>query len=272
MTVAAAELAAADAVEVAPGRLFSLGAAVPLDGRISWVPPGARGFQASNAHLLLEDGAALLYETGVAAVGPAMLRQLEALLPIGSPLTVIVSRPEFDCSGSVEGLAQRYRLAGAGAYDFTRVGLRNLRFESRSGQLEPGVAIDLAPGRRVVAVPPALRMLLTHWLYDEGTRTLFTGDAFTHVYGASPAACRVERSGVAPPVEDVAASLLAKFWWLRHLSSTHVGDNLERLFASRDVEAIAPSFGAVILGREAVAAHLAAVLAAIRGFERGRWQ
>lgn len=271
MTVGAAELAAAEAVELVPGRLFTLGAPVPLAGRISWVPPGARGFQASNAHLLLDGRAALLYETGVAAVGPAMLRQLEALVPPGSPLTVIVSRPEFDCSGSVEDLARRYRLSGGGAYDFTRIGLRNLRFESRSGQLEPGVTIELAPDRRVVAVPPALRMLLTHWLYDEGTRTLFSADAFTHVYGATPASSRAERSGVAPPVDEVAAALLAKFWWLRHLRSTHVGDNLERVFASHQIEAIAPSCGAVIQGREAVAAHYGAVLGAIRGFETGRW-
>ena len=272
MTVAfSAELDTAAAVELMPGRFYTLGAAVPLDGRISWVPAAARGFQASNAHLLLENGAALLYETGVAAVGPAVLRQLEALLPPGSALTLIVSRPEFDCSGSVEELARRYRLSGGGAYDFTRVGLRNLRFESRSGQLEPGVTIELAPGRRVVAVPPALRMLLTHWLYDEVTRTLCTADAFTHVYGATPAASRVERSSLAPRVEDVAAALLAKFWWLRHLRSPHVGDSLERLFAAHQIEAIAPSCGAVILGRDAVAAHFGAVVAAIRGFEAGRW-
>ena len=272
MTPATAELELAVAVELVPGRLYTLGAAVELDGRISWVPPEVRGYQASNAHLLLEEGRALLVETGVAAVGPALLRQLEALLPLGSPLMVIVSRPEFDCSGSVAELARRYELSGAGAYDFTRVGLSNLRFASRSGQLEPGVAIDLGPRRRVVSVPPALRMLLTHWLYDEATHSLFTADSFTHVYGSTPALARVERSPQAPPAEAVAASLLAKFWWLRHLRSRHVGDAVERLFDTHDVDTIAPSNGAVIHGSRAVAAHVAAVLAAIRGFESRRWE
>ncbi len=272
MTTAAAGLALAEAIELVPGRLHTLGAAVELDGRISWVPPAVRGYQASNAHLLLEDGRALLVETGAAAVGPALLRQLVGLLPPGSPLTVIVSRPEFDCSGNVAELARRYQVFGGGAYDFTREGLTNLRFASRGGQLEPGVAIELGPQRRVVAVPPALRMLLTHWLYDEATRSLFTADAFTHVYGRTPAEARLERRPQAPDVEAVAASLLAKFWWLRHLRSPHVGDALERLFQTHEVHTIAPSNGAVIHGRPAVAAHVAAVLAAIRGFESRRWE
>ena len=255
------------AVELVPGRVYALGAAIPLDGRVSWVPPRARGFQASHAHLLLEGSRALLNDTGVEAVGPAVLQQLAALVPIGSPLTVIVSRPEFDCSGSMAELARRYQLSGGGVYDFTRVGLRNLRFDTPSGQLEPGTRIELGPDRSLLCVPAPIRMLMTRWLYDEATQTLFTADAFTHAIAATPAETRVVRDPAPPSVDQVAEFMVAKFWWLPHLRSSHVGDAVEQLFARHEVEAIAPSYGAVVQGRAAVVAHVQAVVAAIRRFE-----
>jgi flavorubredoxin len=267
---AVADAADAEAVELVPGRLYALGAAIPLDGRVSWVPSGARGYQASNAHLLLDDRGALLYDTGVEAVGPAVLRQLEALLTPGSPLTIVVSRPELDCSGSMPELARLYRVSGAGAYDFSRVGVRPLRFESPSGRLEPGSAIQLGTDRRVLCVPAAIRMLMTRWLYDEATRTLFTADAFTHATASTPDGARVLRDPTPPAVEDVAASLAAKFWWLPYLKSSGVREAVERLFRAHPVEALAPSYGAVILGRAAVEAHVGAVVAAIRRFEAAR--
>jgi len=271
MTVGAprtvADGAETGAVELVPGRVYALGATILLDGRVSWAPPRARGFQASHAHLLLEGSRALLFDTGVEAVGRAVLQQLAALVPKGSPLTVIVSRPEFDCSGSMAELARRYRLSGGGIYDFTRVGLQNLRFDTPSGQLEAGTIIDLGPGRRVLCVPAPIRMLMTRWLYDEATRTLFTADAFTHVTAGTPAAARVLRDPAAPSVDEVAQFMAAKFWWLPHLRSTHVGDAVEQLFVRHEVDAIAPSYGAVIKGRAAVAAHVQAVVAAIRRFE-----
>ena len=271
MTVGApftvADVAEAEAVELVPGRVYSLGAAIPLDGRVSWVPTGARGFHASHAHLMLEGQQALLYDTGVQAVGPAVLRQLAELVPSGSRLTVIVSRPEFDCSGSMAELARRYQLSGGGVYDFTRVGLQNLRFDTRSGQLEPGTRIELGPARRVLCVPAPIRMLMTRWLYDEATRTLFTADAFTHVTAPTPASAHVLSDPTPPSVDEVAEFLVAKFWWLRHLRSSHVADAVEQLFAQHEVEAIAPSYGAVIQGRAAVVAHIRAVVAAIRHFE-----
>lgn len=261
------DVAEAEAVELVPGRAYSLGAAIALDRPVSWVPAGARGFHASHAHLLLEGQHALLYDTGVEAVGPAVLRQLAELLPAGSPLTVIVSRPEFDCSGSMAELARRYRLSGGGLYDFTRIGLQNVRFDTPSGQLEPGVAIELASARRILCVPAPIRMLMTRWVYDEATRTLFTADAFTHVTAPTPASARVLRDPAPPSADAVAEFLVAKFWWLRHLRSSHVGDAVEQLFARHEVEAIAPSYGAVIKGRPAVIAHVRAVVAAIRYFE-----
>lgn len=263
----AADLADAEALELVPGRVYSLGAAIPLDGRVSWVPADARGFQASHAHLLLEGQQALLYDTGVEAVGPAVLRQLAELVPVGSPLTVIVSRPEFDCSGSMAELARRYRLSGGGVYDFGRVGLTSLRFDTPSGGLEPGTRIELSPGRRIFCVPAPIRMLMTRWLYDEATRTLFTADAFTHGIAPTPAWARVLSDPAPPSVDEVAEHLAAKFWWLRHLRSQHVGDAVEQLFRRHQVEAIAPSYGAVIKGRAAVAAHVQAVVAAVRRFE-----
>lgn len=257
----------AEAVEVVPGRLYALGAAIPLEGGVSWAPADARGFQASHGHLLLEDGRGLLYDTAVEAVGPGLLRQLEALLPAGSPLTVIVSRPELDCSGSMAALVERYTVAGGGVYDFTRVGIANHRFDSPTGALERGTVIELAPGRRVRCVAAAIRMLMTRWLYDEATRTLFTADAFTHVTAGTMEGARILRDPTPPDVDRVAEFMAAKFWWLRHLRSGRVADEVERLFGELEVEAIAPSLGAVIQGRDVVQAHVDAVVRALRKFE-----
>ena len=41
-------------LELAPDRLYALGAAVPNDGAITWLPAGAGGHVPLNAYLLTE--------------------------------------------------------------------------------------------------------------------------------------------------------------------------------------------------------------------------
>ena len=54
------------AVELIPDQLYRIGAMMPLDGRISWVPPDVRGFQPANSFVVLDGLNATLIDTGPA--------------------------------------------------------------------------------------------------------------------------------------------------------------------------------------------------------------
>ena len=45
---------------------------MPIDGRVSWLPPKASGFEAYNKNLVLNDDRILMIETGVACHGPSL--------------------------------------------------------------------------------------------------------------------------------------------------------------------------------------------------------
>src|SRR5688572_29037137 len=73
---------------------------VPIDGRVSWLPPLASGFEPYNEYLVLAGDNALLFETGVAAHGPSLVQSLKEAL--GSRrLAVYPSRIELDSIGNL---------------------------------------------------------------------------------------------------------------------------------------------------------------------------
>ena len=53
----------APVLTLVPDRLYALGAAVPNDGAITWLPAGAGGFVPLNAYLLTEGRRGILVDT-----------------------------------------------------------------------------------------------------------------------------------------------------------------------------------------------------------------
>jgi len=257
----------ASVVELVPSRLYVMGGSIALDERISWAPKGADVVQPLNCYLLREDDASMIIDPGPACFEDLLVEQLGSVLPPGSPVTVYVTRPEFDTFGSLNKLAQFYKIehlyAGGHTNPFDAFDhLTTVDPSRRSEHVElarvaGGSDIAVGGARAITMVRPAIRVLVTYWAYDKLTGTLFTSDAFSHGTMREATDSRVIRDADTGDVETVRRHLFAKFWWLAHagVNAKLVADNLREIFDRYDIQIIAPSRGAVICGREAVRHH-----------------
>lgn len=265
------DLAAAGVIELVPERLYLLGGTVPLDGRISWVPADATGWQPVNAYVLRENGGALIVDPGIYAHREIINRQLARVVPPGSPISIFLTRAEPDAAGNIGEVAGHYPVtmlyAGGGPNPFDAFDqAAMLDPQSRSNRIQmermpAGYEVPVAGSRGLEVLRPIIRLLATYWGYDRATRTLFTSDSFSHALQREPDGARVLRSTV-PNWADLAhvkSHLLAKFGWLQHARTQSVLNNFRELRADRDIERIAPARGLVIEGRDVVEQHLQAV-------------
>lgn len=266
---------APEVVELVEGRLYLLGDSVELDGRVSWVPERARGWQPMNCYVLREAGAVLVIDPGPAVFRETVADQLETIVAPGTPVSVLVTRAEPDTTGGLGEIARRFPVerlyAGGGPnpFDaFEAVGEPATTGRRERIQLErtaAGYSVPVAPGRGVEILRPSIRLLATWWGYDERTGTLFTSDSFGHTAQARADGPRLLTGDDAPPDQDeVIAHLGAKFGWLAHARTPVPRESTRDLFAGRTVTRIAPAHGLVIEGPQAVRAHLDAMDAALR--------
>ncbi len=263
-------------VELVPGRLYVLGDSIELDGRLTWAPADARGWQPINVYLLLEGKSALIIDPGVYVQRDTVRRQLESLVPVGSPLAMFLTRAEPDATGNIGEIASRYPVtklfAGGGPnpFDaFEAVGLMDPKKRGERIQMErmpQGYEVPISGTRGVEVLRPIIRLLATYWGYDRETKTLFTSDSFSHAIQAKPSDPRVTSgaTAAAPDVATVRAHLLAKFGWLQHARTQSIVNNLRAMREGRDIERIAPARGMVIEGRVAVEQHLDAMEGVLR--------
>jgi len=255
-----------DADELADGRLVVLGGYVRADGTASWIHATAAGWQPSNAYLLLENGNAALVDTGAAAHAEVVVEQLHRRLQTDAALSIFLTRAELDCIGNLGPIASAFDLEGV----FT--GGNNNPFDAfdavpdvrgavhlHVGRKRGEVPIVLSGDRNLEVIDAPLRLLATYWAYDSGTHTLFTSDSFGHGLVESPEQPRVltAQDGVDP--DEVRAYLLAKFGWIEHATTSLVREEVEAVFASREIEILAPTNGCAIVGRDAVLAHYEAL-------------
>lgn len=249
-------------VELFPGRVWALGGAVTLDGRISWVPRSAAGYAPASCYLIRAgtgDGA-LLIDTGLGAHAPFVVAQLRTLLPERAPLTILLTRTELDCALNVPAIEERFevtavRYTGGITVPRLRPGTAGVRFT-----VDPGSALPLeaAPAIELELVSPRLRLLPTIWPYDPVSGTLFTSDAFGHVYAATPETPLVldaEQERDATSERQVRDHLLAKLGWLTETDTAPIADDVGRVFAARAVATLAPTHGRVLTGPALVAEH-----------------
>jgi glyoxylase-like metal-dependent hydrolase (beta-lactamase superfamily II) len=262
-------------IELCAGRLHALVNPIELDGRLTWYQPHVRGYTSVNCYLATEDEHALLIDTGVTVHREALLAQLQRLVG-GAPMSIAHTRvAEYPAICNTIAIAQSLRVDAIYA-GFPDV-LGWLEFRPRANRpradgpsswalgrapqtrvvsREDGVAIG-ERARRLHVMPAAVKLLPSQWFYDDGTRTLFTGDAFTHARrrsAAGPWVADDRADGITP--DEVLEHLLARCWWLagaqRH---GEIQAMLEQVFSAYDVETIAPGYGCVIHPRSEVKRH-----------------
>jgi glyoxylase-like metal-dependent hydrolase (beta-lactamase superfamily II) len=269
---------AAQALELAPGRLHALGGVVPVDGRISWFARSARGFAPHVCHLVTDAAGDVLVDTGLPVLQDAILGQLGALHPAVRPLTLVLRRPpEFDCVGNAGLVLTRFpaqRLISvwdAESWVYFRQGIGAVLPEDRPPsaqpawtQIERGMQIPVGGGLPLEVCAAPLRLLPSVWVYDPASRTLLTSDAFGHTLLEHPDdPWIVDASSDTVTYEQVRDHILAKFDWVAEAKARIIRDQVAEVFAALDVETIAPDFGCVLRGRDVVARHLELVLAVL---------
>lgn len=256
-STASAHTSASDVVEVVPGKLYSLGDDVEVGGGISWVDPAFRGRQRQSAYLLLGGDDAVLVDCGPALVSAKVVEQLRAVLPPGRELAIVLSRSEFETTGSLAAIASEvpikavYAAGYVNPFDGFQLAAGPLSGAPRAGdarlndvaltRLPPTGAVPLGNGRALRVLNAPIRMLACSWFYDGGTRTLFPSDFFGYT---------VDSLDIS--VEDGFRNLAARYWWLPGARTTELVSALDRVFASLDVEIVAPTHGCLIQGADEV--------------------
>jgi flavorubredoxin len=119
------------------------------------------------------------------------------------------------------------------------------------------LSVDPGGKRQLEVFHPPLRLLLTHWVYDAETRTLFTSDAFTHMWRSSERGpWVVDSTGDCISAEEMRSHLVAtKFWWLPGANTEPIRRDLAEIFARYEIDTICPSFGCILRGRDVVIQH-----------------
>jgi flavorubredoxin len=185
------------------------------------------------------------------------------VLPERAALSILLTRSELDCLGSVEELLDTLPVeslyAGSGPgnpFDYFDevAGGREVRLKRMDDRQTVG---DVGTGGLVMLKAP-IRVLATAWLFDHGTRTLFTSDSFGYLAVPQAEGPRVSREAPDTHVERLAREyLMSKFDWLATANLGPTKKALTSAFADFPVERIAPTHGCVIEGRPAVEAHVA---------------
>lgn len=262
-------------LEIVSGKLYGLGGIVRNDNRISWVPRDATGWLPINSYLLLGDDSAMLIDTGPACHRQQLLLQLRSLISSALPLSIFLTRAEADCIGNLDAVVRRFNVVGVftggvqNPFDFIDDALEHIvenaydedTIEALTGRhlqrTENGEAIALDGGRRVYVYAAPLRILTTFWLYDDTTGTLFTSDLFGHNMMTGDPAVRwleglTDDSAIDASVDGARRHIYTKFGWMKIADKTILAAKLTGFLAGLDVQALAPSHGRVVVGRDVV--------------------
>ena len=262
-------------VALASGKLYALVNTFPLDGRVTSYPPDVRGFAAANSYLYVEGDRALFVESGFSIHERSLLEQLESLLTPSTTLSLLPPRiGEFDAVCNTRPIVDRFdvdvlygpMLKSTHWVDFrpdhrpagTPVGdgrMANVELRLLGGA--EIISVDREGARLLDVFHPPLRLLVTHWVYDPLTRTLFTSDAFTHTWRSSergPWVITSTKEGVS--AEEMLHHLVGtKFWWLPGANTEPIRRGLAAIFDRYEIDVIAPSFGCILRGRDVVRQH-----------------
>jgi hypothetical protein len=261
-------------ITLSPDRLYALANPYEIDGRVSWHPPGVRGFAPMNCYLLVEGERALLIDSGVTVHRDALIEQLRQALPAAARLAVLHTRlGEYNSLCNTPAVAARFDVRevcgphlnadlwtdfephsdAAGDGFGHAIGPVEVRLLGNEQEL----SVDAAGRRRVQVFAAVLRLLPTHWAFDEATGTLFTSDMFSHVRRPGPGGPWTVGAADDTSLETVREHMLeTRYWWLPGADTDEIAAGLAEVFGSRRVERIAPGYGCILEGEGVVARHL----------------
>ena len=274
---------AGDAFELVEGRVFALGGASPVDGRLSWIDADVVGHAPLHCYLMIAGDEALLLDTSAPVYEHQVLHALEQLVPDPAALNLMMSRVvEFDSFGNAAAVMRRYPLSSVHSqfpvdeWVFYRVAddIEARPAPSNWQPLKAGQPVGIGSpeaSERVEVIEAPLRLLVTFWTYDPVSRVLFTSDSFGHSVLAAPddqPMLTAERDEL--DVATVRSHLLAKFDWLTAADLGPVREQIRAIFDSREIDVIAPSYGRPIVGADVVRRHYGLLMEALAQIDAER--
>src|SRR6202171_1618010 len=253
---------------LAEDKLYALQHPYALDGRVSSYPASARGFSVANSYLLTQSDAAMLIDTGFGKDEPVIRARIESLIAPGLPLSLFPLRlNEFMSINNVETFAGHFNVEqcytsntdaalwfdfGAKANGRSILDSMPITAVTRSDTIQLG-----KNGRPIDVMQAPIRLIATRWLYDRGTRTLFSSDLFTHVWRdcASGPWVVTDENDTTSGRELRSFMLNTRYWWLEGAPTDSIRRGIGDVFDKCDVETIAPGYGCILRGRKVVARH-----------------
>lgn len=226
-----------------------------------------------QTYVLQKEREAVMIDTTVAALRDRLFAGLSGLLGDSAPIDVVMTRYNFDTLVNFPWLRRNFpvdRLYTSLLAGFV-LGTDSVMsfmdaFEEAHTEAQVRHAVGIEPmglpqnsdftagGRRMRCVAAPFRLLLTNWVYDYDTQSLFSSDA----WGIGTLAGQDDR----PVIDDsedarltrdaVANALSNRFDWLLGADTDPIRRSLDALFEEYPVQRICPSHGAVIEGVGAV--------------------
>jgi len=270
--------------ELSPGRVYALHNTFELDGRVSAYPRTARGYSPSNCYLLLDDGAAMLLDTGYTAHEGAILDQLSGLLDSKTPLSLFPLRiNEFMSVCNTMAIAKQFNVVEcfSNVPDIEDwVEFETLRGEERNPTLKTTLIergdhcqVQIGSGRFVDVMNAPLRLISTRWIYDPESKTLFSSDMFSHVWSDREDGPWVIGNNEDDGVTDFAFVrsflLNTRYWWIEGANMSPIRKAVADVYDSFDIETIAPGYGAILRGRNHVDRQFAVLDDVLDQLDRG---
>ena len=257
-------------MELSAGRVYALQSSFELNGRISAYPQSARGYSVGNCYLLKEGDRALLLDTGYAVNEQDILEQLASLIGPDTPLSVFPLRlNEFMSVSNAVAIAKRFNVIECYSpvpdiEDW--IEFDTLRGEERNPVLKTtiigslsgkgGPRVELGPGRVVDVMNAPIRLINTIWIYDEATKTLFSSDMFSHLWGDredGPWLLGGNEEDDATDFPFVRSFLLnTRYWWIEGANLAPIRKAVAEVYDRFDIETIAPGYGTIMNGRRHV--------------------
>jgi flavorubredoxin len=267
------QLSEAGIETLADDRVFTLGASIPNDGLITWLPAHAEGYVPLNVHLLVEGRSGLLVDTSFPVIEETLVAQA-ALFDLDTVTVAFTRGVEFDSVGNAEVLLDVLPVDAFYAHfdpiDWVYFRPTDTRSTRQFGSYiyPDDNRLVVAPGREIEVLDTRLKLLATAWLYDPETKILFSSDSFSHVLTADPRRRVVTAADDTTNADEVRDHLLVKFDWLEGADTEPIRRYLDSVFDEHDVEVIAPSHGCVLSGRSVVERHYAMLDDALRDVAR----
>jgi len=234
--------------------------------QISEQVSGPYGHEAINVYVLLNGNRPVLIDCGSHLHRAAIMSHLENLLAGRVPEYIFLTHSELPHAGNIAAIVQKW--------PHIKVMISNIMLPyievlpvlplEQMIQVVPGSRLDF-PGRTLEFVDALLKdQPGSQWIYDHRTRTLFTGDGFGYYH--SPQTAHKFSDEIPGGIRESQFRRYHQtaFRFLRWVQPHRLNADLDRMFANRPVEIIAPIHGSAIradidLHRERIKAAITAI-------------